>query len=152
VLQPADKAPDFVLNDQNGQPVSLRQHQNKHKVVLYFYPRDNTPGCTREACSFRDAMAEFKKKGAVVLGVSPDSVTSHEKFAGKYELPFPLLSDPEREVSQLYGVFKEKLLYGKKVKGIERTTVVIDKDGGIRKIFRKVKVDGHVDEVLATLE
>ena len=150
MLKVGDKAPDFTLSDQNDSSVRLSDFKGQW-IVLYFYPKDNTPGCTREACSFRDNWSILKKKGAVVLGVSGDSVASHGKFAGKYELPFTLLSDEKREVLKKYGVWKEKSLYGKKFMGIERTTFLIDKEGTITHVFPKVKVDGHVEEVLAAL-
>ena len=123
-----------------------------HTIVLYFYPKDDTPGCTKEACSFRDANHEMQKRGIVVLGVSTDSVDSHKKFAEKHGLPFPLLSDTDAAVSQLYGVWKEKNLYGKKVLGVNRETFLIDKDGIVRKIWHKVKPDEHASEVLETVE
>lgn len=144
-------APDFTLPDQDGNPVSLSGLKGK-PVILYFYPRDATPGCTTEACDFRDSRADYEAAGAVVLGVSPDSVESHRKFAGKHELPFTLLADPEKEVIQAYGVWKEKNMYGKKSMGVERTTVLIDGKGVVRKIFPKVKVAGHVAEVLDALK
>jgi len=122
------------------------------KVVLYFYPKDDTPGCTTEACNFRDGIAEIKKKGAIVLGVSADSVASHKKFKDKFELPFQLLSDPEKKMIEDYGVWKEKSMYGRKYMGIERTTFVIDGQGKIAHIFPKVKVGSHYDEVLAALD
>lgn len=121
-------------------------------VVLYFYPKDNTPGCTKEACEFRDSLATIKKAGAVVLGVSMDGRDSHQKFIAKYGLPFPLLSDEEATVSKAYGVYKQKNMYGKKYWGIERSTFVIDPAGKLKAVFRKVKVDGHVAEVLAALK
>ena len=121
-------------------------------MVLYFYPKDDTPGCTKEACGFRDVWSEFQRKGAAILGVSTDSLKSHEKFKNKHALPFPLLSDEGAEVARRYGVWKEKSLYGRKFMGIERSTVVIGKDGRVRKLFPKVKVEGHIDEVLAAIE
>jgi peroxiredoxin Q/BCP len=144
-------APAFTLPASDGTKVSLRDFKGNKQVVLYFYPKDNTPGCTREACDFRDHAAKLKKNGAVVLGVSRDSLASHDKFIRKFELPFLLLSDEDGAICGKYDVIREKNLYGKKVKGIERSTFVIDRDGKIRKVFRKVKVDGHVDEVLAAL-
>lgn len=144
------KAPDFSLKDDNGGTVKLSGLRGK-MVVLYFYPKDDTPGCTKEACSFRDGFKEIKKKGAAVLGVSPDSVESHKKFKEKFHLNFPLLSDEEKKVVNAYGVWKQKSLYGRKYMGVERTTFVIDKAGKIKKIFPKVKVDGHYEEVLAEL-
>lgn len=145
------KAPDFTLPDQNGNKVSLKNFKGK-KVVLYFYPKDNTSGCTKEACNFRDDFPKFKKTDAVIIGVSPDSVSSHKKFADKYNLPFTLLSDEEKNVLEKYGVWKEKSMYGKKYMGVERTTFIIDEDGKIKKIFNKVKVDGHNTEVMEALK
>lgn len=150
MLKESNIAPDFTLNDSNGNPVSLKDFRGKD-VILYFYPKDDTPGCTKEACSFRDSYPEFEKLNAVVLGISADSENSHVKFADKYNLPFTLLSDPEKKVIQEYDVWKEKNNYGKKYMGIERTTFLIDKEGKIRKIFPKVKVDGHVDEILEVI-
>jgi peroxiredoxin Q/BCP len=121
-------------------------------VVLYFYPKDDTPGCTREACAFRDARAAYEAAGAKVIGVSPDSPASHKKFAAKYELPFTLLADPEKTACQSYGVWKEKNMYGKKSMGVERTTFLIDGAGIVRKVFPRVKVDGHSDQVLDVLK
>ena len=144
------KAPDFTLKADNGETVKLSALKGK-TVVLYFYPKDDTPGCTKEACSFRDGFSEIQKRGAVVLGVSPDSVESHKKFKEKFHLNFPLLSDEEKKVVNAYGVWKEKALYGRKYMGVERTTFVIDADGKIKKIFPKVKVDGHYEEVLVEL-
>jgi len=151
VIEENKKAPQFTLPDQNGNKVSLKDFLGQ-KVVLYFYPKDNTPGCTKEACDFRDSIEDFKKIKAVVLGVSPDSVESHKKFAGKYDLPFPLLSDPGKKVLEKYGVWKEKSMYGRKYMGVERTTVVIDEKGKILKIFPRVKVKGHVDQVKKVLQ
>ncbi len=144
------KAPDFKLKDQNGQTISLSDYKGK-SVVLYFYPKDDTSGCTKEACSFRDGLPGFGKLNAVILGVSADSVESHKKFADKYNLPFTLLSDESKEMIEKYGVWKEKSMYGRKYMGIERTTFIIDENGKIKKIFRKVKVDGHDKEVLDVL-
>ncbi|WP_152053600.1 thioredoxin-dependent thiol peroxidase [Tautonia marina] len=151
MIEAGQPAPDFTLTDQHGKKVSLKKLKGK-VVVLYFYPKDDTPGCTKEACAFRDARADYEAAGAVVLGVSPDSAESHLKFAEKYELPFTLLADPEKEVIQAYGVWKEKNMYGKKSMGVERTTVVIDGKGIIRKIFPKVRVDGHSEKVLELLQ
>jgi thioredoxin-dependent peroxiredoxin len=149
-LKVGQKAPDFtVLNDQ-GEKVKLADLKGK-KVVLYFYPKDDTPGCTKEACAFRDGIAQIKKKGAVVLGVSADSVASHEKFKKKFELNFPLLADTDKKMVEDYGVWKEKSMYGKKYMGIERTTFIIDEQGKISHIFPKVKVDEHYEEVIAAL-
>src|SRR5262245_43355341 len=133
-------APDFTLPDQHGREVTLSKLRGK-PVVLYFYPKDDTPGCTKEACAFRDARARSKKAGAQVIGVSPDDSASHKKFADKYELPFTLVADTNRQVCQSYGVWKEKNLYGRKFMGVERSTFLIDRDGVVRKIFAKVKVD-----------
>jgi thioredoxin-dependent peroxiredoxin len=153
-MQPA---PDFTLPAvgsadvvKNGQ-VQLSSLRN-HVTVLYFYPKDDTPGCTKEACSFRDANREMQKRGVVVLGVSNDSVDSHKKFADKYGLSFPLLADVDTTVSQRYGVYGEKNLYGRKYMGINRETFLIDKDGIVRKIWHKVKPDDHANEVLETIE
>lgn len=146
-----DQAPELGIPDQDGQPVTLKELKGK-QVVLYFYPKDNTPGCTQESCDFRDSVAPIKKAGAVILGVSLDSQASHQKFIKKFSLPFPLLSDTEKTAAQAYGVYKEKSMYGKKYWGIERSTFVIDRDGRLKRIFRKVKIDGHVDEVLAALK
>jgi peroxiredoxin Q/BCP len=144
-------APDFTLASADGETVSLAGLRGR-PVVLYFYPRDNTPGCTREACAFRDTMARIKKTGAVVLGVSPDTTASHEKFRREHRLNFPLLSDPDRKVAKKYGAFGEKVMYGKKVQGMIRSTFIIDEHGVVRKVFPRVKVDGHADAVLASLK
>ena len=141
-------APDFTLNDQDGHPTALADYRGR-VVVLYFYPKDDTPGCTTQACAFRDADAPFEVAGATVL--SPDSEASHTKFAAKYTLPFRLLADTEQAVCQLYDVWKEKSMYGKTYMGVERTTFVIDRAGIVRKIFPKVKVDGHAEAVLETV-
>jgi peroxiredoxin Q/BCP len=145
------KAPAFSLKDQFGQKISLKDFLGK-VVVLYFYPKDATPGCTQEACDFQDSLVQLKKSGAIVLGVSKDSVESHEKFAEKQGLSFSLLSDPEGQICEKYGVWKEKSLYGRKFMGIERTTFVIDRVGKIFEVFEKVKVKGHVAEVLETVK
>ena len=150
MLAEGKKAPAFTLSDSDGKKVSLKDFIGKN-VVLYFYPKDNTPGCTTEACDFKEALPNFKKINAVVLGVSPDSQASHRKFADKYALPFTLLSDEDKKVLEKYGVWQEKSMYGKKYMGVVRTTIVIDKTGKVKKIFPKVKVKGHVDEVLKTL-
>ena len=144
-------APDFTLPSTSGQSVSLRQFKGKKTVVLYFYPNDDTPGCTKEACGFRDLTSQFEAVGAVILGISTDSIESHLKFQTKQKLPFELLSDPEAMTCKAYGVWKQKNLYGKKFMGIERTTFVIDRTGRIAQIYPKVKVDGHVADVLAFL-
>lgn len=151
MLEVGKKAPDFVLPDQDGKKVSLKDFKGK-KIVLYFYPKDNTSGCTKEACNFRDEFPKFKKSSAVIIGVSPDSVGSHKKFAEKYDLPFMLLADEDKKVLQLYDVWKEKSMYGKKYMGVERTTYIIDENGKIKKIFNKVKVDGHSEEVMKALK
>jgi peroxiredoxin Q/BCP len=146
-----DKAPTVTLPDESGEPVGLKDFMGK-QVVLYFYPKDDTPGCTKESCDFRDAIAPIKKAGAVVLGVSFDGQESHQKFIKKFTLPFTLLSDEDKVVAKAYGVYKEKSMYGKKYWGIERSTFVIDQAGKLKAIFRKVKVDGHADDVLAALK
>ena len=143
-------APDLELPATGGKRFKLSALLGQ-TVVLYFYPKDNTPGCTKEACAFNDNLKVLEKKGAVVIGVSADSVASHRKFADTYTLAFPLLADEKKEMIKKYGVWKEKSLYGKKYMGIERTTFIIDEKGVIAKIFPKVKVEGHVDEVLAEL-
>lgn len=150
-LEAGHKAPAFSLPNQDGNVVSLSQFKGK-KVVLYFYPKDDTPGCTKESCAFRDGMDEIRESGAVVLGISGDSVDSHKKFAKKFNLNFPLLSDERKTVLHAYGVWKEKSLYGRKFMGIERTTFIIDEQGNIDDIFQKVKVDGHLEEVLDELD
>ncbi|MEY4069810.1 MAG: hypothetical protein RL721_424 [Candidatus Eisenbacteria bacterium] len=144
-------APDFSLQSTSGEVVSLKQFKGKSTLVLYFYPADDTPGCTKEACAFRDMAYDFKQVGAVIYGVSPDTIDSHTKFQFKHQLPFDLLSDPEAKVCKAYGVWKQKNLYGKKSMGVERTTFVIDKTGRIATMYPKVKVDGHVEEVLSFL-
>jgi thioredoxin-dependent peroxiredoxin len=146
------KAPNFVLEDALGKKVALKDLIGSQNVVLYFYPKDMTPGCTIEACSFRDNDARIRAAGAKVVGISADTSASHEKFIAKQSLNFPLLSDPENKVTRLYGVYKMKSLYGRKFMGIERTTFVIDKSGVVRKVFPKVKVNGHTDQVLETLK
>jgi len=150
MLKVGDKAPAFTLVDDSGKKVSLKDFKGK-KVVLYFYPKDLTPGCTVEACDFRDISALLKKKKAVVLGVSKDSVALHQKFRDKHELNFPLLSDEDGKVCEAYGVWQEKSMYGKKYMGISRTTFIIGTTGKIEKIFEKVKVKGHSQEVLESL-
>ncbi len=149
-LKVGEKAPEFTLPTGDQTSLSLKDFRGK-KVVLYFYPKDNTSGCTKEACAFRDNNAAIKRKGAVVLGVSTDSPESHRKFSDKYDLSFPLISDQGKTLVRQYGVWKEKSMYGKKYMGIERTTFIIDEKGRIAHIFPKVKVDGHMDEVLAAL-
>ena len=151
MLKVGIKAPAFSLLNQNGEKISLKDYLGK-KIVLYFYPKDNTSGCTKEACNFRDAFPKFKKTDAIILGISPNSVDSHKKFAEKYQLNFNLLADEEKKVVQLYGVWKEKSMYGRKYMGVERTTFIIDEKGRIKNIFTKVKVDGHDKEVLEALK
>ncbi|GAB4295120.1 MAG: thioredoxin-dependent thiol peroxidase [Ignavibacteriaceae bacterium] len=151
MVEEGKKAPDFKLKDQNGKQHKLSDYKGK-KVVLYFYPKDNTPGCTTEACNFRDEFSAFRKLDAVIIGVSPDSITSHKNFAEKYNLPFTLLSDEEKKVIEKYGVWVEKTLYGRKYMGVERSTFIIDENGKIKKIFRKVKVNGHNKEVTEALK
>lgn len=146
MIEVGKKAPAISLPDAEGTKRTLKEFLGK-KVVLYFYPKDNTSGCTAEACDFRDAFPNFGKTNAVIIGLSPDSVQSHKKFAEKFELPFILLSDENKKVLEKYGVWKEKSMYGRKYMGVERTTVLIDEKGIIRKIYPKVKVNGHVDQV-----
>ena len=150
MLTVGTKAPDFTLNDQNGAEVRLSDFLGK-KVVLYFYPKDNTPGCTRQACAFAGSYAAFKDQNVVVIGVSKDSVASHVKFAQKYELPFILLSDPELQAIQAYDVWQEKKLYGKVSMGVVRSTYIIDEQGMIEKVMPKVKPDTNAAEILAYL-
>lgn len=150
-LKEGDKAPDFALPDDSGALVKLKDLRGKN-VVLYFYPKDDTPGCTTEACSFRDESKAIKAKGAFVLGVSTDNVASHQKFKTKYKLNFPLLADVDKSVVNAYGVWKEKSMYGRTYMGIERTTFIIDENGRIKKIFPKVSVTGHTEAVLEALE
>ena len=151
MLEVGTKAPEFTLPDKDGTAVSLADFSGK-KVVLYFYPRDNTPGCTRQACAFAGAYEEFKKINAVVIGISKDSVASHQKFAEKHSLPFILLSDPELTAIQAYGVWQEKKLYGKVSMGVVRSTFVIDENGMIEKAMTKVKPDTNAAEILAYLK
>jgi peroxiredoxin Q/BCP len=150
-LKVGQKAPDFTTLNDSGEKVKLSDFKGK-KIVLYFYPKDDTPGCTKEACAFRDGIGEIKRKGAVVLGVSADSVQSHEKFKKKFDLNFPLLADTDKKIVEAYGTWKEKSMYGKKYMGIERTTFLIDEQGKIAHIFPKVKVDEHYEEVVRALE
>jgi peroxiredoxin Q/BCP len=140
-------APAFKTTNENGEPVSLKDLRGQ-KVVLYFYPKDDTPGCTKEACSFRDAWAKFKKQGITVLGVSPDSEAKHKKFMTKYNLPFTLLADTDRSIAEAYGVWGEKKFMGRTYMGVLRTTFLIDEKGKIKKIFEKVKPEDHAREVL----
>ena len=150
MLEVGTKAPEFTLPDKDGNPVSLTDFAGK-KVVLYFYPRDNTPGCTRQACAFAGAYEAFKKINAVVIGVSKDSVASHQKFAEKHGLPFILLSDPELTAIQAYGVWQEKKLYGKVSMGVVRSTFVINENGIIEKVMPKVKPDTNAEDILSYL-
>lgn len=150
MLETGTKAPDFSLPDQGGVIHSLSRYRGK-KVILYFYPRDNTPGCTKQACGFRDLYPQFTEKGAVVLGVSKDSVASHKKFQEKYQLSFPILSDTELQVIQAYDVWKEKKLYGKVSMGVVRTTYLIDENGIISKAFGKVKAAQNPEQMLEEL-
>ncbi|ARF13725.1 thioredoxin-dependent thiol peroxidase [Sporosarcina ureae] len=146
------QAPAFSLANENGDMVSLNQFKGKKYVVLYFYPKDSTPGCTTEACDFRDAQADFEGLNAVVLGVSPDHAASHQKFIAKHGLPFSLLVDEDHSVAEQYGVWKLKKNFGKEYMGIERSTFLIDPTGTVVKEWRKVRVKGHVEDALATLE
>jgi peroxiredoxin Q/BCP len=149
MIKEGQKAPDFTLPTSGGDRVSLKDLRGK-PVVLYFYPKDDTPGCTKEACAFRDTYTALKKK-AVLLGVSPDDVDAHDRFRDKYKLPFPLLADEDKAIAKKYGAFGEKVMYGKKVVGMIRSTFVIDGDGVVRKVFPRVRVDGHADKVLEAL-
>ncbi|HEY0526925.1 MAG TPA: thioredoxin-dependent thiol peroxidase [Stellaceae bacterium] len=146
-LKIGDQAPDFTLPTDGGGTVSLSALRGK-KVILYFYPKDDTSGCTKEACGFRDALPDFTGSGAVVIGVSRDSVASHDKFKKKYDLPFILASDEKSDMCERYGVWVEKSMYGRKYMGIERSTFLIDEKGVVRQIWSKVKIPGHVEEVL----
>lgn len=150
-VEEGKKAPDFTLADDSGGKIKLSSLKGS-PVVLYFYPRDDTPGCTREACAFRDQKQELTKHGAKVLGVSTDDVASHEKFRDKYQLNFPLLADPDHKVAEKYGAWREKNMYGKKSMGIQRSTFLIDAAGTVRKVWKKVSVDGHDAAVLAALD
>ena len=151
MLEVGSKAPEFTLPDKDGKMVSLSDFAGK-KVVLYFYPKDNTPGCTRQACAFGGAYEQFRQKNVAVIGISKDSVASHQKFAEKYALPFVLLSDSELTAIQAYGVWQEKKNYGKVSMGVVRTTFVIDEQGMIEKVMPKVKPDTNAEEILAYLE
>ena len=147
MLKEGSTAPAFKANDADGNSISLKDLRGQ-KVVLYFYPKDDTPGCTKEACSFRDAFSQFKKKGIAVLGVSPDKEASHQKFVTKYKLPFTLLADTDRSIAEAYGVWGEKKFMGRTYMGVHRTTFLIDEKGKIKKIFEKVKPEDHASEVL----
>jgi thioredoxin-dependent peroxiredoxin len=148
MLKEGDKAPEFTSKDQDGNPLSLKDFRGK-RVVLWFYPKDDTPGCTLEACSLRDSSNKFVKKDIQILGVSNDNKKSHQKFISKFDLPFTLIADTDKKIVEQYGVLGEKSMYGKKYMGIIRTTFLIDEDGKIAKIFNKVDVENHADEVLA---
>jgi thioredoxin-dependent peroxiredoxin len=147
MLKEGTTAPNFTAKNANGETVRLKNLRGR-KVVLYFYPKDDTPGCTKEACSFRDAFSDFKKRGIEVLGVSPDSEASHKKFTAKYKLPFTLLADPEHSISEAYGVYGEKKFMGRTYMGVKRITFLIDEKGKIKKVFEKVKPEEHAQEVL----
>ncbi len=145
-----ETAPDFTAPDQNGKVHSLKDFSGK-TVVLYFYPKDDTPGCTREACGFRDELAEFSRKNTEIIGVSPDDSKSHKKFVDKFSLPFTLLADPDKKICEAYGVWQEKSMYGRKSMGVVRSTFIIGPDGKIAKVFSNVKVDGHIAKVLESI-
>ena len=147
MIKEGTNAPAFKTTDANGETVNLKDFRGK-RVVLYFYPKDDTPGCTKEACSFRDAFSKFKKQGITILGVSPDSEKSHQKFATKYKLPFTLLADTDHSIADAYGVYGEKKFMGRTYMGIHRTTFLIDEKGKIKRVFEKVKPEDHADEVL----
>lgn len=150
MLKPGDKAPDFTLAADDGSNLSLKDLKGK-KVILYFYPKDDTSGCTKEACEFRDNIKVFEKKNATVIGVSKDNTKSHVKFKSKFDLPFTLLSDENLDMIKAYGVWQEKSMYDKKYMGIIRTTFVIDEKGKIQEVFNKVNVEGHISEILEKL-
>jgi peroxiredoxin Q/BCP len=150
-IEEGEAAPAFTLSDDAGRKVKLSDFRGR-PVVLYFYPADDTPGCTKEACAFRDRRGDMEERGAAVLGVSPDSVQSHARFRDKYDLNFPLLADPDHAVAEKYGAWREKNLYGKKSMGVQRSTFLIDPQGRVAKAWKKVSVDGHDDEVIAALD
>ena len=150
MLKPGDQAPELTGLTDADISVSLASLRGQ-KIILYFYPKDNSPGCTQEACAFRDYFRDFEGRGVVIIGVSPDNSTSHDKFKTKFDLPFSLLSDSNHEVAEAYGVWKEKSMYGRKFKGIERSTFVIDQKGKIESVYHKVKINGHAEELLGTL-
>jgi peroxiredoxin Q/BCP len=149
-LEEGQEAPDFTLTADNGAKVKLSSLRGS-PVVVYFYPKDDTPGCTREACAFRDLKDELKRAGAKVIGISPDAVESHAKFREKHQLNFPLLADPDHETAESYGVWREKNLYGKKAMGIQRSTFLIDRHGQVARVWKSVKVDGHDQQVLQAI-
>jgi len=151
LLEIGDKAADFTTTDQDGNEVSLRDFRGR-KVVLYFYPKDDTPGCTKEACSFRNGWAAFRRKKVAVLGVSADDEKRHKKFSQKYDLPFPLLADTDKKILKAYKVWGEKTLYGRKYMGIHRVTYLIDEKGRIAAVWPKVKPDGHAEEILEAIQ
>eukprot|EP01156_Anaeramoeba_ignava_P011401 Anaeramoba_ignava/a483123_7.p1 GENE.a483123_7~~a483123_7.p1 ORF type:complete len:156 (+),score=22.52 a483123_7:375-842(+) len=151
ILEKGNKAPEFCLNDKDGNKVCLKDYSGKW-IVLYFYPKDNTSGCTKEAIGFTEEIEVFKELGAEILGVSPDSEKSHINFANKHDLKITLLSDPEKEVLQSYGVWQKKKMYGKEYMGVVRSTFLINPDGKIEKVWNKVKVDGHVEDVVCSLK
>ena len=150
-VEVGDKAPDFNLPSDGGGKISLKALRGK-KIVLYFYPKDDTPGCTTEACAFRDSLPDFSKVKATIIGVSKDDVKSHDRFKKKYDLPFPLLSDEDGKLVKAFGVWVEKSMYGRKYMGIDRSTFLIDEKGVVRGVWRKVKVNGHAEEVLEAAE
>jgi peroxiredoxin Q/BCP len=154
MLEEGQEAPDFVLDGIDGEGEALRVRLSELRgkpVVLYFYPKDDTPGCTKQACGIRDEWSEFRQAGAEVLGVSPDDVDAHRRFSSKYDLPFTLLADPDHDVAESYGVWKEKSMYGRNYMGIERSTFVIDAEGRLQRIMRRVKPKQHADQVLDAL-
>ena len=146
------KAPEFKLPSTEGRDIALKEFIGKQNVVLYFYPRDNTPGCTQESCDFRDNTNYFAQYNTVVLGVSGDNLKSHDSFREKFSLPFPLLTDDDKKIHKAYGAYGKKILYGKEIQGTIRSTVIIGKDGTVKKVFSPVKVEGHVDEVLSVVK
>ena len=142
-----ERAPDFEIENQDGEMVSLSQYKGKY-IVLYFYPKDMTPGCTKQACDFRDNYEQFSDLNTVVLGISPDPIERHEKFINKHDLPFPLLADTEKKVAEMYDVWKLKKMFGKEFYGVERSTFIIDSEGVLREAWRRVRVKGHIDKTL----
>ncbi len=150
MLQPGDKAPGFEAQTQGGESVRLSDYSGQH-LALYFYPKDNTPGCTKQACNLRDHMVDLQTAGVAVIGISPDSVASHDEFVAEFDLPFPLVADPDKEIINVYGVWGEKNMYGRKLFGLKRTTFLVDPDGNIMKVFKRPKVKEHAEEILAAL-